>query len=238
MVVIGVDPHKSSHTASALDAHTHQPGDRLRIEASFAEYRRLLSWRKQFTERRWAVENAARLGRHLAQWVTARGEIVVDVHSTATARVRELSRGGRRKTDVLDAAAAASVAALHGDASPVTADGASTVAKMLDERRTNLTQQRTRSINQLHALLRELLTGGAPTDLTADRRAASMLAGIRPCSAAERARKQTARDLVADVRRPDTQLQANKTRMTEVVAESDTSLTAIDGAGPVARPDC
>jgi len=42
--------------------------------------------------------------------------VVVDVPSTATARVRELSRGGRRKNDVIDAAAAASVAALQGEA--------------------------------------------------------------------------------------------------------------------------
>ena len=84
-------------------------------------------------------------------------------------RVRELSRGGRRKNDLLDAAAAASAAAQHGDAVPLAAEGPSTVLKMLDERRTNLTQQTTRTVNQLHALLRELLPGGAATDLTADR---------------------------------------------------------------------
>ena len=232
VIVIGVDPHKSSHTASALDAQSHQLADRLRIDASLAEYRRLLSWAKRFGERRWAVENAEGLGRHLAQWLVARGEDVVDVPATATARVRELSRGGRRKTDTLDAAAAASVAALHGDARPVVAEGASTVLRMLDERRTNLTQQRTRSVNQLHALLRELLPGGAPTELTADR-AAAMLARIRPSSTAERARKDIARDLVDDIRRLDAQLAANKARMAEVVAESGTSLTDIDGVGPV-----
>jgi transposase len=232
VIVIGVDPHKSSHTASALDAQSHQLADRLRIEASLVEYRRLLSWAKRFGVRRWAVENAEGLGRHLAQWLVARGEDVVDVPATATARVRELSRGGRRKTDTLDAAAAASVAALQGDARPVVAEGMLTVLRMLDERRTNLTQQRTRSVNQLHALLRELLPGGAPTELTADR-AAATLARIRPNSAAERARKQIARDLVDDIRRLDAQLAANKAHMAEVVAESGTSLTDIDGVGPV-----
>jgi transposase len=113
MIVIGIDPHKSSHTASALDVGTHQLTDRLRIEASLTEYRRLLAWAKRVDERQWAVENAEGLGHHLAQWLLARGETVVDVPATATARVRELSRG-RRKTDTLDAAAAASVAALHG----------------------------------------------------------------------------------------------------------------------------
>jgi hypothetical protein len=56
--------------------------------------------------------------------------------------VRELSRGGRRKNDVIDAAAAASVAALHGDANPVVAEDLTTVLMLLDERRGNLTTQR------------------------------------------------------------------------------------------------
>jgi hypothetical protein len=170
--VIGIDPHKSSHTSAALDTHTHDLVDRVRIDATVVEYRRLLAWAKRVCEqpggRRWAIENAEGLGRHLAQWLLARGEAVVDVPATATARVRELSRGGKRKTDVLNAAAAASVAAAQGDAKPVMAEGVASVLKMLDERRRNLTQQRTRCVNQLHALLRELLPGGARTDLTAD----------------------------------------------------------------------
>ncbi|MEO5723381.1 MAG: hypothetical protein ABIQ39_02300 [Ilumatobacteraceae bacterium] len=39
--------------------------------------------------------------------------------ATATARARELSRGSRRKTDVIDAAAAASVAALTHPSSAI-----------------------------------------------------------------------------------------------------------------------
>ncbi len=74
----------------------------LRVEASLAGYRRLLRRAQQFEGRRWAVEGACGLGRHRAQWLVARGEIVMDVPSTATARVRELSRGCRRKTDGVD----------------------------------------------------------------------------------------------------------------------------------------
>ena len=115
-MIIGVDPHKSSHTATAVDAATNTSVASVRIEASLAGYRQLMRWAAQFPERRWAVEGARGLGRHLAEWLVARDEVVLDVPSTATARVRELSRGSRRKTDVIDAAAAACVAALHGDA--------------------------------------------------------------------------------------------------------------------------
>jgi transposase len=116
MIIIGVDPHKSTHTANAVDAAANKTAGSLQIDASLPGYRRLLRWAGQFGERRQAVENARGLGRHLAQWLAARGEHVVDVPSTATARVRELSRGGRRKNDVIDAAAAAAVAVLQGDA--------------------------------------------------------------------------------------------------------------------------
>ena len=166
MVIIGVDPHKRTHTASAMAPEGSRVLATMQIEASLSEYRRLLRWAAGFGQRRWAVENARGLGRHLAQWLLARGEVVEDVPSTATARVRELSRGGRRKNDVIDAAAAASVAALRGEANPVVAEDLVTVLALLDERRDNVITQRTRLINQLHALLRDLVPGGAPVNLT------------------------------------------------------------------------
>ena len=150
-MIIGVDPHKNSHTATAVDPATNAPVASLRVDASLAGYRQLLGWAKQFADRRWAVEGARGLGRHLAQWLVARDEAVWDVPSTATARVRELSRGSRRKTDVIDAAAAASVAALHGDATIVTGEDHTTVFAILEERRANLAAQRVRAANQLHA---------------------------------------------------------------------------------------
>ena len=134
-MIIGIDPHKMSHTANAVDPATNSTVASLRIDASLAGYRQLLRWARQFPDRRWAVENARGLGRHLAQWLVARGEIVLDVPSTATARVRELSRGSRRKTDVIDAAAAASVAALHGDATVVVGEDHTTVFALLEEPR-------------------------------------------------------------------------------------------------------
>jgi transposase len=98
MMIIGVDPHKSTHTATAVDPQTNQTVASVRIDASLADYRRLLRWAQEFEHRRWAVENAEGLGRHLSSWLLARGEDV-DVSSAATARVRQPSRGGGRKND-------------------------------------------------------------------------------------------------------------------------------------------
>jgi transposase len=232
LIIIGIDPHKRVHTASAVDATTNQQLASVEIDASLAGYRRLKRWAEEFSERRWAVENAHGLGRHLAQWLVARGERVDDVASTATARVRELSRGGRRKNDVIDAAAAASVAALQGDANPVLAEDAATVLVLLDERRDNVITQRTRLVNQLHALLRDLIPGGAPTDLTAAS-ASRLLAGVRPAGPVETARKQLARDLVTEIRAADQRLKTLTAEIAATVAASGSRLTEVNGIGPI-----
>jgi transposase len=231
VVIIGVDPHKRMHVASVVEPAANRQVAVLEIEASLAGYRRLLKWAGGFGERSWAVENTRGLGRHLAQWLLARGEVVEDVPSTATARVRELSRG-RRKNDVIDAAAAASVAALHGDAHPVVAEDITTVLALLDERRTNVTTQRTRLVNQLHAVFRDLLPGGAPRQLTATI-ASGLLAGIRPVGLVEAARKQLARDLVAEIRDADQRLKVLTAQIAETVAATGSHLIEVDGIGPV-----
>jgi len=71
----------------------------------------LLRWACQFENRLWVLENARGLGCHLVQWLVAQDEVILDASMAAAARVRELSRAGRRRNDVIDAAAAASGAA-------------------------------------------------------------------------------------------------------------------------------
>lgn len=231
-MIIGVDPHKSSHTASAVDPATNTVVGSLRVDASLAGYRELLRWGRRFGDRRWAIENANGLGCHLAQWLVARDEVVVDVATTATARVRELSRGGRRKNDVIDAAAAASVAALYGDAVEVAPDDETTVFALLEERRANVAAQRVRAVNQLHALLRDLIPGGAKTNLTAAA-ATGLLRSVRPVTTVERTRKELARDIVRDIRSLDTALADIASRMVEALGSRDTRLLEVDGVGPV-----
>ncbi|MCX4910574.1 IS110 family transposase [Streptomyces sp. NBC_00878] len=232
MILLGVDPHKSTHTATAVAPETQQRLASVTVGASLPEYRRLMRWARRWPEHKWAVENANGLGRHLTQWLIARGERVIDVPASATSRVRELSRGGGRKNDQIDAAAAATVACLHGDGRGVGAEDHSTALALLDERRVNLTQARVRTVNQLHALLRDLLPGGAPDQMSADQ-AAALLRTVRPVGAVEKVRKGLARDLVAEVRTLDKQLAANATRLQALVAAADSTLMDTPGIGPV-----
>lgn len=99
-----------------------------------------------------------------------------EVRTTATARVRERSRGRGGKSDALDAAAAAGIAAFQGDAAQLQPAEVTVVLALWEERPSNLVGQRTRSVNQLHAVLGELIAGGAPGKLSADQ-AAALLGG-------------------------------------------------------------
>jgi transposase len=105
-ITIGVDPHKSSHTAAALDPH-QRALDRIRVPATRAGYRELGRWEAAWPQRRWAVENAPGLGRSLAQRLLGDGETVVDVPPKLSARVRVLPNGHGRKTDAADAVSTA-----------------------------------------------------------------------------------------------------------------------------------
>jgi transposase len=146
--------------------------------------------------------------------------------------VRQLSRGGGRKNDRIDAAAAACVAALQGDARPLEAEGHADAIAILDERRVNLAQSRVRAVNQLHALLRALIAGGAPRDLSAAA-AAALLRTVRPHGGVEQTRKAVAKDLVTDIRSLDTQLKANSRAIAELVGAAGSTLTQTVGVGPI-----
>ena len=54
-VMIGVDPHKGSHTAVAIGAD-EVPVGLVRVRACAAQAERLLAWAKSWPERTWAVE--------------------------------------------------------------------------------------------------------------------------------------------------------------------------------------
>ena len=91
-VLIGVDPHKASVAVAAVDEATGELLER----ASFPQDRTGLRGHssaglRRFPERRWAMENAGGLGRHLAVRLAAAGESVVDVPPKLSARVRVLS---------------------------------------------------------------------------------------------------------------------------------------------------
>ncbi|MEU4782180.1 IS110 family transposase [Micromonospora sp. NPDC023633] len=231
MITIGIDPHKSSLTAVALDEAGHLLATR-RITVNAAAYKTLTDWAARWPQRRFAVEGAAGLGRGIAQLLAAASEHVVDVPATLAARARLLDTGGTRKTDAADAASVAHAAMRHQRLRHVVAEDHHTRLRLLSERRDDLARERVRLLNRLHVLLRDLIPGGAALDLTADK-AAALLRNTRPLTATDSCRRDLARDLIADLRHLDRRLHTNQAQIRQVLSETHSTITEIRGVGHI-----
>jgi transposase len=144
VVMIGVDPHKGSHTAVALDER-ERPIDELRVRSASNQVERLLGWAAPLGERTWAIEGAGGLGYLLAQQLVAAGERVVDVQPKLAARVRLLATGASNKNDPNDARSVA-VAALRAASVPeVRAEDHAAVMKVWARRHRDLSGNTTGS---------------------------------------------------------------------------------------------
>jgi transposase len=125
-VLIGVDPHKASVAVAVVGEAKGELLERASFLQSRAGLGSLERWARRFPERRWAVENACGLGRHLA------GRL-------ATSREERLAA--------------------------VDPEIGSEVLRLLSERREDLVAERTRALNRLHGLLRDLVPGGVAGSL-------------------------------------------------------------------------
>src|SRR3954469_15322923 len=139
MFVIGIDPHKRSHTAAVLDDAGELVGQ-LRVNADRWQRDRLLRFAAPFEPRTWAVEAAGGLSALLAQQLVAAGESVVDVPPTLSARVRLLDSGRTDKSDPHDARSAAIVALRHARLRAVRPVDHSAVLRLLANRHHDLTR--------------------------------------------------------------------------------------------------
>jgi transposase len=231
-VLIGVDPHKASLAVAAIDEATGELLERVSFPQDRAGLRSLERWAKRFPERRWAVENSGGLGRHLAVRLAAAGESVVDVPPKLSARVRVLSSGNARKNDRVDALATALAASRNERLAAVDPEAASEAMRLLSERREDLVAERTRALNRLHGLLRDLVPGGVARTLSADR-AARILRGIRPRGASARLRRRLASEVLRDIRTLDRKIADLSGRIEAEVEASGTTLTEIFGIGPI-----
>ena len=178
-VIIGIDPHKATHVAVAIDGDELAVA-RLEVRADRGQTQRLLAWAAPLGDQRmWAVESADGLGKLLSQELLAAGEHVVDVPPTLSARVRLLGSAKAAKNDGNDALSTAIAGLRHCGLRMVRGDDHSTVLRLLAGRYDDLVSLRTQAACRLHAVLRELVAGGAPRRLSADR-AAELLRSVHP----------------------------------------------------------
>ncbi len=230
-VMIGVDPHKGSHTAVAIDA-AEVPLGELRVRASAAQAGKLLEWAAEWPVRTWAVEGAGGLGHMLAQQLVTAGEQVLDVQPKLGARVRLLSAGKSNKNDPNDARSVAVAALRSPMCQQVRADDHAVVLRVWSRRHRQLSSLRTQAACRLHAVLCELTPGGVPAVITANR-AAAILNACQPAGPAAQAWHDLAAEHLDDLRRIDTRLREARKKINAAVRASGTSLTEIFGVGPV-----
>jgi transposase len=230
-VIIGVDPHKASHTAVAI-GHDERELASIKVRSTRRQVSQLLAWAEPFGRRRWAIESAGGLGYLLAQQLVDAGENVVDVPATLVSRVRVLASGRSNKNDPNDALSVA-VAALRAPAlrSVAVADHAE-VLRLLAKRNLDIGSHRTRVVCRLHAALASLAPGGITKELNASD-AVELLERIQPAGPVEQTRHDLAVELLDDVRRLDTQLKESHRRIRVAVKASNTSLTDLFGVGPI-----
>jgi transposase len=138
--------------------------------------------------------------------------------------------GNAPKNDALDALATALAASRNERLAAVDPEAASEALRLLSEGREDLLAERTRALNRLHALLRDLLPGGVARTLSAER-AARILRSIRPKGASARLRRRLASEIFRDVRTLDRKIADLNGRIEAEVEASGT--TQIFGIGPI-----
>lgn len=101
MVIIGLDPHPSTHTAAAID-ESGKPLGSIRVGNTEKGRERLLEWSASFEERAWAVEGAT--NPFISGWVAdllTTGERVYSISPSLTSLYR--SKETKSKNDEIDA---------------------------------------------------------------------------------------------------------------------------------------
>ena len=144
---------------------------------------------------------------------------------------RVFATGQGRKTDATDAHSVALVGTRMSGLRPVVNDEQLTILRLLADRRRCLGEEHTRKVSQVHALLLELIPGGAKKDLSAAQ-AKALLAKVRPRDAAGKTRRRVAAELIADLERIYQRKKAADKELIDLVQATGSKLLDLNGIGP------
>jgi transposase len=230
MVVVGADVHKRTHTFVAVDEVGRELGHRT-FDATTAGHREAVRWaRSRFgDELRWAIEDCRHLSARLERDLLSAGQSVVRVPPKMMAEQRRVART-RGKSDPIDAAAVARAALREPDLPVASHDEVSRELKLLVDRREDLVQQRTSTINRLLWRVHELDPSWAPPARSLDvakqqRLLMGKLTGL-PGLVAE-----LARDELADIIELTGRINSLEQRIRSSVTVAAPTLLAMPGVG-------
>jgi transposase len=230
-VVIGMDPHKRSATIEVIDSRERVLA-KGRYDTDTDGYQQMLTAGRQFSDRVWAVEGCAGIGRHLAQRLVADGETVLDVPAKLSARVRVFDTGQGRKTDPVDAHSVAVAGLRSPELRAVVADDATVALRLLVDRRDELGRTRTETVSRIHHLLLEIVPGGAKKYLTRGQASHLLRTAPRPVGIVAQTRHDLARELIDELTLIEAKIRAADKQLRQLVTAAGSSLTDLNGIGP------
>lgn len=163
VVVVGIDVHKDTHCAVAVDQAGRQIGSPLTVRATDAGHRQLLRWagREHGPDVEFAVEDCRHVSTRLERALLTAGAKVVRVPPKLMAGARQSART-RGKSDPIDALAIARAAVREPGLPSAEHTHASREVKLLVDHREDLVRMRTAMTNRLRWHLHELEPGLEP----------------------------------------------------------------------------
>jgi transposase len=154
MLVVGIDAHKRTHTAVAVDELGKRVASKT-VAATSAGNFELVRWAQGLGEHRFAVEDCRHISRRLERDLLGAGESLTRVPPKLMAKMRRSARE-HGKSDPIDAMSVARAAQREDNLPTARLDGDERKVRLLTDHREDLVNERTRCQNRLHWHLHEL----------------------------------------------------------------------------------
>jgi transposase len=235
MLTIGIDPHKDTHQAVAVDATGRRISERA-SDAVTEGFGQLLRWARglEDQDRVWVIEDCRHVSGPLERFLIDHGESVARLAPHLMAEAR--SRVGRRgKSDPIDALAVARAALAHGLQNLPTArlSGISLEVRLIHQHHQRLIKQRTALINDLRWNLHDLWPEFKVPARTLRERSWQQAASRKLRSAPGTARVRVARDELRRIKELTRTIEELIGELTQLVTTAAPQLLAETGIGPI-----
>lgn len=230
MIVVGVDPHKRTHTAAAA-TETGEPVAEVTVKARRKGFERLVAWaRQQDNEIKFALEDCRHVSGSLERFLIARGENVVRVPPKLMAGARRSARSAG-KSDGVDALAVAHAALRNPDLPEAFLEGVERDIKQLLDHREDQVWERTRIQQRLRWHLHDLDPTFEIPDRALDRFCWLDRIEDHFAKAATSTSLRIALELVEDCRRITLRVNQLEREISALVDEHFPELVAMPGCG-------
>jgi transposase len=232
VIVVGIDPHKKSHTAAALGAASGRVIDQLSVPATEAGHRQLLGWMAGLGEEvRVALEDVREVSARLEAALVESGHWVWRVPPRLMGQARRAGRA-RGKSDPIDAIALARAALANPGLPLARLAGPELELALLVAHREDLVGERTRIQARLRGHL-HLLDPGLEVPPRALERALWLDRIAAALESMDEARARIAAELVADCRALSARIEALARQIAASAPAQAPGLRAIPGCGPL-----